>query len=97
MFVGISDGEEGDRDRPSLMPGGPKEAYNEPENILNSCAAQVRDGLCTGYVGLVGPGNYVKMVQYGIEYGDMQLIAAVYDIMSNISGMSNEEMAEVFT
>lgn len=26
-------------------------------------------------------GNYVKMVHNGIEYGDMQLIGEVYDIL----------------
>merc|ERR1712226_1117092 len=96
MFVGmgISGGEEGARNGPSLMPGGPKKAYDALENILTSCAAQVSDGPCTGYVGPVGSGNYVKMVHNGIEYGDMQLIAEVYDIMSNVLGMSDEEMAE---
>ena len=93
MFVGmgISGGKEGTRDSPSLMPSGPKEAYDELENILTSCAAQVRDGPCTVYIGPVGSRNYVKMIHNGIKYGDMQFIAEVYDIMSN------EEMAEVFT
>ena len=84
MFVGISGGEEVARNGPSL-------------NILISCAAQVNDGPCTGYIGPVGSRSYVKMIHNGIKYGDMQLIAEVYDIMSNILGMSNEEMAEVFT
>jgi 6-phosphogluconate dehydrogenase len=36
------------------------------------------------------------MVHNGIEYGDMQLIAEVYDVMKGLLGMSNEEMAGVF-
>lgn len=40
-------------------------------------------------------GNYVKMVHNGIEYGDMQLIAEVYDALSNI-GLKNSEMADIF-
>lgn len=36
------------------------------------------------------------MVHNGIEYGDMQLIAEVYDVLKNILGMSNEEMADLF-
>jgi 6-phosphogluconate dehydrogenase len=95
--MGISGGEEGARKGPSLMPGGPKEAYLAVEPIFMKCAAQVeRLGACVGYVGPVGAGNYVKQVHNGIEYGDMQLITEAYDVMSSILGMSNEEMADVF-
>jgi len=94
--MGISGGEEGARNGPSLMPGGPKEAYDALEPIITKCAAQVSDGACTGYVGPIGSGNYVKMVHNGVEYADMQLIAEVYDVMKRIVGLSNEEMAKVF-
>mmetsp|Transcript_10159 Transcript_10159/g.15554 ORF Transcript_10159/g.15554 Transcript_10159/m.15554 type:complete len:489 (-) Transcript_10159:1002-2468(-) len=94
--MGISGGEEGARKGPSLMPGGPKEAYDLIEPILSKCAAQVSDGPCTGYLGPIGSGNYVKMVHNGIEYGDMQLIAEVYDILRKVVGMSNDEMSELF-
>jgi len=95
--MGISGGEEGARNGPSLMPGGPKEAFAEFEKILTSCAAQVNDGACTGYVGPIGSGNYVKMVHNGVEYGDMQLIGEAYDIMRHVGGMTNKEISEVFT
>mmetsp|Transcript_23497 Transcript_23497/g.38751 ORF Transcript_23497/g.38751 Transcript_23497/m.38751 type:complete len:404 (-) Transcript_23497:14-1225(-) len=95
--MGISGGEEGARNGPSLMPGGPKEAYDMIEPIITKCAAQVNDGPCTGYVGPVGAGNYVKMVHNGIEYGDMQLIGEVYDIMKHVLKLSNEEMANIFS
>lgn len=94
--MGISGGEEGARNGPSLMPGGPKAAYDMIEPIISKCAAQVNDGPCTGYLGPVGAGNYVKMVHNGIEYGDMQLIGEVYDIMRHVLKLSNEEMANVF-
>merc|ERR1719367_1849126 len=94
--MGISGGEEGARNGPSLMPGGPKVAYDLIAPIIKKCAAQVNDGPCTGYVGPVGSGNYVKMVHNGIEYGDMQLIAEVYDILRKVIGMSNEEMSNLF-
>lgn len=97
MGMGISGGEEGARNGPSLMPGGPKEAYDMVEPIFTKCAAQVeRTGACVGYLGPVGSGNYVKMVHNGVEYGDMQLIAEVYDVCKNILGMSNSEMADLF-
>ncbi|KAL3764718.1 hypothetical protein ACHAWU_001548 [Discostella pseudostelligera] len=94
--MGISGGEEGARNGPSLMPGGPKVAYDLIEPILSKCAAQVHDGPCSGYLGPVGAGNYVKMVHNGIEYGDMQLIGEVYDIMRNVLKLSNSEMAAIF-
>ena len=52
MFVGmgISGGEEEARNGPSLMPGGPREAYDELEPILTRCAAQVRESACSNYV-----------------------------------------------
>lgn len=85
------------RHGPSLMPGGPKKAYDLLEPILKKCAAQVElTGPCAGYLGPIGAGNYVKMVHNGIEYGDMQLIAEVYDILKNVLKMTNEEMADVF-
>lgn len=44
LFVGmgISGGEEGARNGPSLMPGGPKEAFDALEPIITKCAAQVQ-------------------------------------------------------
>lgn len=96
MGMGISGGEEGAREGPSLMPGSKKKAYDLMEPILKKCAAQVEDGACTGYIGPVGSGNYVKMVHNGIEYGDMQLIAEVYDVLRKIVGMSNEDMSRQF-
>lgn len=94
--MGISGGEEGARNGPSLMPGCPREAYDALEPILVKCAAQVDDGACTTYLGPIGSGNYVKMVHNGIEYGDMQLIGEVYDILKIAGGLTNAELAEVF-
>ena len=68
--MGISGGEEGARNGPSLMPAGPKIAYDLVAPILTKCAAQVEGtGPCCGYLGPIGAGNYVKMVHNGIEYG----------------------------
>ena len=94
--MGISGGEEGARNGPSLMPGGPREAYDLIEPVLNKCAAQVDGMPCSAYLGPIGAGNYVKMVHNGIEYGDMQLIGEVYDVLKQVCGMSNEEMAKLF-
>lgn len=98
LFVGmgISGGEEGARNGPSLMPGGPRAAYNLLEPIITKCAAQVNDGPCTAYLGPIGSGNYVKMVHNGIEYGDMQLIAEVYDVLRTVVALAPSDMAKIF-
>jgi 6-phosphogluconate dehydrogenase len=44
-----------------------------------------------------GAGHYVKMVHNGIEYGIMEILAEVYDIMKRVLGMSADEMHKVFT
>ena len=97
MGMGVSGGEEGARNGPSLMPGGPPEAYKVVEPVLTKIAAQVNDGPCVTHIGVGGAGNYVKMIHNGIEYGDMQLIAETYDILKNIGGLSNEDLAAAFT
>ncbi len=94
--MGVSGGEEGALNGPSLMPGGTEAAYRELEPILLKIAAQVDDGACVTYVGPRGAGHYVKMVHNGIEYGDMQLIAEAYDLMKNGLGLTSAQLHEVF-
>ena len=96
MGIGVSGGEEGARNGPSLMPGGPREAYDLVEPMLSKVAAITDSGPCVTYLGEIGSGNYVKMVHNGIEYGDMQLIAEAYDILKTVGGLANTELAEVF-
>ncbi|NEO87432.1 MAG: decarboxylating NADP(+)-dependent phosphogluconate dehydrogenase [Spirulina sp. SIO3F2] len=96
MGMGVSGGEEGALKGPSLMPGGTEAAYNYLEPILTKISAQVDDGPCVTYVGRGGAGHYVKMVHNGIEYGDMQLIAEAYDLLSQGLGLTNPELHEVF-
>lgn len=94
--MGVSGGEEGALNGPSLMPGGTEAAYKELEPILTKIAAQVDDGPCVTFVGPRGAGHYVKMVHNGIEYGDMQLIAEAYDLLKNGAGLTNQKLHEVF-
>jgi len=94
--MGVSGGEEGALKGPSLMPGGPREAYDHLEPMLVAISAKTDSGPCVTYIGPGGSGHYVKMVHNGIEYGDMQLIAETYDIMRSALGMSAAEIAEVF-
>jgi 6-phosphogluconate dehydrogenase len=94
---GVSGGEEGALNGPSLMPGGDLKAYNEIKPIWEAIAAKVSDGPCVTYLGPDGAGHFVKMVHNGIEYGDMQLIAEVYDVLKRGLGLSAPEIAEIFT
>uniref|UniRef100_UPI00358FD62C 6-phosphogluconate dehydrogenase, decarboxylating isoform X2 n=1 Tax=Myxine glutinosa TaxID=7769 RepID=UPI00358FD62C len=99
LFVGsgVSGGEEGARNGPSLMPGGEKEAWPHIKNIFQSIAATVETGeSCCDWVGGEGSGHFVKMVHNGIEYGDMQLIAEAYHLMKDALCMDHEQMAKVF-
>jgi 6-phosphogluconate dehydrogenase len=99
LFVGmgVSGGELGALWGPSLMPGGPIEAYKILEPMLTSIAAKSQYGPCVSYIGPGGSGHYVKMVHNGIEYGDMQLIAETYDIMRSVLKMPAEAIADDFS
>ena len=94
--TGVSGGEEGARNGPSIMPGGDPEAWPHVKAIFQSISAHVDGVPCCDWVGEGGAGHFVKMVHNGIEYGDMQLIAEAYDLMRKGLGMSNDEMSEVF-
>ena len=78
---GVSGGEEGALNGPSIMPGGSAESYEKLGPILTSIAAQVDGTPCCVHVGPDGAGHFVKMVHNGIEYADMQLIAEAYDLL----------------
>jgi len=97
MGCGVSGGEEGARNGPSMMPGGDKKAYDIVKDIFMKIAAQTEMGPCVTYLGTGGSGNFVKMVHNGIEYGDMQLIAEAYNLMRSALGMECREVSEVFT
>jgi 6-phosphogluconate dehydrogenase len=96
--TGVSGGEEGALHGPSIMPGGPRDAYDLVAPILTQIAARAPDGTpCVAYMGPDGAGHYVKMVHNGIEYGDMQLIAESYALLKQVLGLSNAELADVYS
>ncbi len=95
--TGVSGGEEGALNGPSIMPGGNPAAWPHVEKIFKAIAAKVADGSpCCEWVGPDGAGHFVKMVHNGIEYGDMQLICEAYHIMSHGLMMTPMEMHKVF-
>lgn len=94
--AGISGGEEGALNGPSIMPSGDKEAYLKVQKYLESIAAKDSDGNpCCTYVGSQGSGHFVKMIHNGIEYVEMQLLAECYSILKH-QRLSNDEIAAVF-
>jgi 6-phosphogluconate dehydrogenase len=99
LFVGmgVSGGEGGALLGPSLMPGGAQLAWDQIKPMLESIAAKAEDGQpCVAWMGRGGAGHYIKMVHNGIEYGDMQLIAEIYDLLHRGLGFSNQDLAEIF-
>jgi 6-phosphogluconate dehydrogenase len=96
LGVGVSGGEEGARKGPSIMPGGPPEAYALVRPVLEAIAARSEAGLCVTHVGPDGAGHFVKMVHNGIEYADMQLLAETYDLLRHGLGLPADAMAELF-
>ena len=95
--TGVSGGEEGALWGPSIMPGGQREAYDRAAPIFRAIAAKVDGEPCCTLIGPDGAGHFVKMVHNGIEYGDMQLICEAYSLMTNVLGLSADELHDVFT
>ena len=98
LFVGmgVSGGEEGALEGPSIMPGGSKAAWDRIAPMVTKMAISVDGTPCCAYMGPDGAGHYVKMVHNGIEYADMQLIAEAYDLMRSVYGMKADEISAVF-
>ncbi len=95
--MGVSGGETGALWGPSLMPGGSTIAWEKVAPMFQAISAKAEDGeACVAWMGSGGAGHYVKMVHNGIEYGDMQLIAEIYDLLHRGAGISNQELAEIF-
>src|SRR5574337_476100 len=95
--AGISGGEEGALNGPSIMPGGPAESYRSLGPLLEELSAHVDGVPCCTHIGPDGSGHFVKMVHNGIEYSDMQLIGEAYQLLRDGLGFSAPQIADVFT
>ena len=96
LGVGVSGGEEGARHGPSIMPGGPKEAYERVRPLLEAVAARAGGDPCVAYLGPGSAGHFVKTVHNGIEYAMMQLLAETYDLMKRGLGLRDDELRDVY-
>jgi 6-phosphogluconate dehydrogenase len=95
--MGVSGGEEGARLGPAMMPGGDESAWEEIRPLLEEAAAVSDTGPCVGWCGSGSAGHFVKMVHNGIEYGDMQLIAEIHDLLRRGLGRTPVQTREVFS
>ncbi len=94
--MGVSGGEEGALNGPSIMPGGSPESYEALGPMLETISAHVDGTPCCMHIGPDGAGHFVKMVHNGIEYADMQLIAEAYDLLRHAAGAEPAQIAETF-
>jgi 6-phosphogluconate dehydrogenase len=94
--MGVSGGEEGALNGPSIMPGGSPESYEALGPMLETISAHVDGTPCCMHIGPDGAGHFVKMVHNGIEYADMQLIAEAYDLLRHATGAEPAQIAETF-
>ncbi len=93
---GVSGGEEGALNGPSIMPGGSVESYVTLGPILEAISAKVDGMPCCVHVGPDGAGHFVKMVHNGIEYADMQLIGEAYHLLRTCLGVTPAELGDIF-
>ncbi|MEU6259854.1 NADP-dependent phosphogluconate dehydrogenase [Streptomyces sp. NPDC047043] len=94
--TGVSGGEEGALEGPSIMVGGSAESYDVLGPMFETISAKVDGEPCAAHIGSDGAGHFVKMVHNGIEYADMQLIAEAYDLLRQVAGYQPAEIADIF-
>ncbi|MCO5073423.1 MAG: NADP-dependent phosphogluconate dehydrogenase [Rhizobiaceae bacterium] len=94
--MGVSGGEEGARNGPSIMVGGTEDSYRRVEPTLTAISAKFDGEACSAWLGTDGAGHFVKTIHNGIEYADMQMIAEVYGVLRDGLGMQAKEIGAVF-
>ncbi|MEM6888509.1 MAG: NADP-dependent phosphogluconate dehydrogenase [Pseudomonadota bacterium] len=96
LGIGVSGGEEGARNGPSIMGGGARPSWDRVSHILQAIAADYEGSPCATWMGEAGAGHFVKTVHNGIEYADMQMIAEVYGILRDGMSKPPDEIAAHF-
>lgn len=95
--MGVSGGEEGALNGPSMMPGGDAKAIDTLLPLLTKMAASDgAGGSCVTRIGPDGAGHFVKTVHNGIEYAVMQLMAEAYHLLTAVGKMSNAQVGDLF-
>jgi len=94
--MGVSGGENGARNGPSMMVGGTPAAWDAVRPVLEAISAKFEGEPCAAHLGPDGAGHFVKTVHNGIEYADMQLIAEIYGLMRHGRGDSPADVGRRF-
>ena len=94
--AGISGGEVGALEGPSIMLGGTAEGMERVSPMLSRAAAQVKGEPCCARFGDHGAGHFVKMVHNGIEYAEMQMMAEAYALLGAVLGHTAADIAALF-
>lgn len=99
LGIGVSSGEEGALNGPSIMAGGSMEGWKSVQEMFTDAAAKTEIGNhpCCAWLGPNGAGHFVKLIHHGIEYADIQMIAEAYAYMRDVLRMTPEEMSSVFS
>lgn len=98
LGCGVSGGESGALQGPSLMVGGDQSAWQQLSTIFQAIAAKdFAINPCVTYLGENGAGHFTKMVHNGIEYAIMQLLAEAYQLLKVVYSLKPEEIAEQFS
>ena len=93
--AGVSGGEKGALNGPSIMPSGDKIVYKKVKRYLESIAAKDKNMKpCCNYIGPEGSGHFIKMVHNGIEYVEMQLLAEIFGVLK-ATGRNPEGIADI--
>jgi 6-phosphogluconate dehydrogenase len=96
--TGVSGGEQGALNGPSIMPSGDATVYKQIEPFFNAIAAKDKNGNpCCIYIGVEGAGHFVKMIHNGIEYAEMQLIAEIYAYFRYIMHLQPNQISTIFS
>ncbi|KAJ7918625.1 6-phosphogluconate dehydrogenase [Mycena leptocephala] len=98
LFVGcgVGGGQDAARTGPCLSPGGSPDAWPAIQAILQTTAAHVDGRPCCDWTAGGGAGHFVKMVQTGLLYSNMELIAEAYEMLRRVLGLTEDEIAAIF-
>jgi 6-phosphogluconate dehydrogenase len=94
--MGVSGGEEGARNGPSMMVGGSAAGWAHLKPMAEAIAARFEGDPCVAHLGTDGAGHFVKTVHNGIEYADMQMIAEVYGLLRDGAGWDAGRIGALF-
>lgn len=95
--MGVSGGESGARNGPSMMVGGTAHSWTQLKPILQAISAKYEADPCVDHLGPDGAGHFVKTVHNGIEYADMQAIAETYALLRDAGGWPAAEIGDLLT